>query len=243
MDFETSLSSMVYPELKTTHRLDFGVNFHIWRDKIDFVLVDNKVDYVLTEQKPPENDVARHKQQWLHDDYTARHLILGALTDHVYMTHQKHETAKSLMDALTATFTKPSMTKRMYKLKGYVGHKMAEGKSVNEHILEMGSMAYDLECEGLKIPDEVQAVMLMNSVPDSWDEMMTPVRLNMNLDKSGDPDMGLDRVSSRLREIGVLKESFRRREEDEAKQRRPHFNGQCYSCGEYGHHRAHCSME
>lgn len=120
---------------------------------------------------------------------------------------------------------------------------MAEDKSVNEHILEMGSMAYDLECEGLKIPDEVQAVMLMNSVPDSWDEMMIPVRLNMDLDKSGDPDMGLDRVSSRLRAIGVSKESFRRREEDDAKQRRPHFNGHCHSLGEYGHHRAHCNME
>ncbi|XP_062018184.1 uncharacterized protein LOC133734579 [Rosa rugosa] len=243
-DSEFSLSAMVYPELKTTHRLDFGVNFHIWRQKIGFVLVDNKVNYVLTDPKPPENDVARH-QKWIHDDFIARHLIMGTLNDHVYMCYETHETAKSLMDALTATYTQPSMTKRMYKLRNYVGHKMAEGKSVHEHIMEMGSMAYDLQCEGLKIPEEVQAVMLMNSVPESWDEMMTVVRLNMDFDKSkssGEPDFGLHKVSSRLREIGALKKLYRRQEEEEAKQRRPHFNGHCHTCGEYGHHRNHCTI-
>lgn len=60
--------------------------------------------------------------------------------------------------------------------------------------------------------------MLMNSVPESWDEMLTTVRLNMDFDKSksGEPDLGLHKVSSRLREIGALKELYRRQEEEEA---------------------------
>lgn len=236
--------AMGYPELQTTLRLDFAVDyFHTWKDKLDFVLINKDVDYVLTVPKPPENEVAGYKK-WIRDDRIARYLIIGAMHERLYSSYKEHETAKSLMDALTATFTKPSMMKRMTKLSKYVGHKMAEGKPVFEHILEMGSMAGDLEREGLKIPEEVQTVMLMNSMPESWNDVVTSLKLSMDFDKSkwGEPDLGLDMVSRRLRDIGDMKELYRKREEEEAKRRRPHFKGHCFTCGEYGHHRNHCTM-
>lgn len=74
---------------------------------------------------------------------------------------------------------------------------MAEGKSVNEHILEMGSMVYGLESEGVKVSEELQAVMLMNSLPESW--------ADMNTDLDGSNGMVLDRVTKKLTEIGAWK--------------------------------------
>ncbi|KAL6289454.1 hypothetical protein ACE6H2_006964 [Prunus campanulata] len=104
----SSFSALVYPELKTTHQLDCTTNFQTWRSKLDFVLADNN--------------------KWLRDDFTARHIILGALHKHVQMSYNRHETTKSLKDPLSAFFTRPSMAKRMVKLRQYVDHKMHEGK-------------------------------------------------------------------------------------------------------------------
>lgn len=197
-------SALVYPELKTTHRLDHNTNFLIWKDKLKFVLWDHKVHYVFSEPKPPEptgtppqdDAVARHRK-WVDGDYLARHIILGALHERVYMCYQHHKNAKSLLDALTADFGKSPMSKKMAKLRRYVEHKMADGKSVNEHILEMGSMVYGLESEGVKVSEELQAVMLMNSLPESW--------ADMNTDLDGSNGMVLDRVTKKLTEIGAWK--------------------------------------
>lgn len=83
-------------------------------------------------------------------------------------------------------------------------HKLAEGKSVNEHVLEMGSMAFELECEGVKVPEELQVLMLMNSLPDSWDETIGGAIVNIDID--GSDEMGLEKVSKRLIEMGLKKE-------------------------------------
>lgn len=201
---------MVTPEPKTSYRLDYNANFRDWRTKLDSVLEENQVKYVLTELKPPEptgttsqNDIARH-QKWLLDDFTARHAILGALHERVYASYHRHETAKSLLDALEAHFTKPSMSRRTVKFRRYMEHKLAEGKSVNEHVLEMGSMAFELECEGVKVPEELQVLMLMNSLPDSWDETVGGAIVNIDID--GSDEMGLEKVSKRLIEMGLKKE-------------------------------------
>ncbi|KAL9418899.1 hypothetical protein AB3S75_036787 [Citrus x aurantiifolia] len=49
------LSDLVYPELKTTGRLELGsmaTAFRIWRHKLDFVLADKKLKYVFTDPIP-----------------------------------------------------------------------------------------------------------------------------------------------------------------------------------------------
>ncbi|KAK9932894.1 hypothetical protein M0R45_020115 [Rubus argutus] len=115
---------MVYLKLKTTYRLYCDTNFTIWKMKLDLVLMDNKFDYILTEPKPtdvtPKNDVAYYHTR-VSDDFTARHIIL------VYLDYATNQTTKSLVDTLTADFTKPSMI----KLRRYVAHKMVKGRSVN----------------------------------------------------------------------------------------------------------------
>jgi hypothetical protein len=44
---------MVFPELKTTSRLNnSGTNFHIWKAKVGFVLIHHRVNYIFTDPKP-----------------------------------------------------------------------------------------------------------------------------------------------------------------------------------------------
>ncbi|XP_062015945.1 ubiquitin C-terminal hydrolase 13-like isoform X1 [Rosa rugosa] len=201
---------MVNPEPQNPYRLDYNANFSDWRTKLDSVLDQNQVKYVLTEPKPPEptgatpqNEVARH-QKWLLDDFTARHVILGALHERVYVSYHRHKTASSLLEALTAHFTTPSVSRRLVKFRRYMEHKLAEGKSVNEHVSEMGSMAAGLESEGVKVSEELQVLMLMNSLPERWDETVGGLIVNMDID--GPDEMGLDKVSKRLIDLVLKKD-------------------------------------
>ncbi|OMO55530.1 hypothetical protein COLO4_35929 [Corchorus olitorius] len=103
MKNDLTLSELIYPELKTTYKLTYyGTNFHIWRSKLDFVLVQNQVNYVLTKPKPTKDnsdDIVRH-DKWAAVDFKAHHIILGTLDDNLFMTYQKQDAAKLLLSAL-----------------------------------------------------------------------------------------------------------------------------------------------
>lgn len=98
------------------------------------------------------------------------------------------------------------MAKRISLLKRYVGHKMGEGAaamSANMHVVKMIGMAIDLEREGVGVPDELQAVVLMNSLPGSWYDDVTTMMLNMHGDEE---KMKLKNVQDSVRRVGGWKE-------------------------------------
>lgn len=157
------LSDLVYAELKTTGRLELGsmaTAFRIWRHKLDFVLANEKLKYVFTDPIPyKEKDPFAHKK-FLDDDSRAQGIILSRLDDSSLLCyHKRHVSAKSLLDALTSASIQPLMTRPMTLLRRYMGRKIFDEMPVREHVLNMGAMARELELEGIKIPDEFQAVV------------------------------------------------------------------------------------
>lgn len=118
---------------------------------------------------------------------------------------------------------------------------MGEGKSVNQHILEMGCMAFELECEGVKVPEELQAVMLMNSLPDSWRDTIGGLIVNMESD--GSDGLGLDKVSRRLRDMRHAKRIMGNTMSYSSKGRAAkRFSRNCFNCGRVGHRSADCEQ-
>lgn len=110
---------------------------------------------------------------------------------------------------------------------------MGKGKSVNQHILEMGCMAFELECEGVKVPEELQAVMLMNNLLDSWCD--TIGGLIVNMESNGSDGLGLDKVGRRLRDMGDEKKIMENTMSYSSKGRAAkRFNRNCFNCGRVG---------
>ncbi|GMI88899.1 hypothetical protein HRI_002559200 [Hibiscus trionum] len=199
-----TISDIIYPELKTSSRLEYlGTNFHIWRTKLDFVLKDHGVHYVLTPNPNPNPD---HK--WVGDDRHARRLILETLHEHLYMSYHKHETAKSLMDALTTAFTRHSAANRFRLLRRYKDYKMQEGTSIAQHIVEMNAMAKELELEGLNLPKELHSVALLESLPESWDDVVASITMDLGKDEEA---LRSDNICMKLMNAGDVKELFKGR--------------------------------
>jgi len=59
---------------------------------------------------------------------------------------------------------------------------MKEDSSVIEHINKMNSILARLVSVGIKIDDEVQALLLLSSLPDSWSGTITVVTSSAGLD-------------------------------------------------------------
>uniref|UniRef100_A0A5B7C7J8 CCHC-type domain-containing protein n=1 Tax=Davidia involucrata TaxID=16924 RepID=A0A5B7C7J8_DAVIN len=158
------------------------------------------------------------------------------MADDLYLHFHPYPTATALMDALNARFNTSSMASRMVLFRKYVEHRMPEDAPINHHILEMGVMAHDLQTAGVPVPDEMQAVVLMNSLPESWEDVVGGLIVHMNTE-----DLTLVNVSKRLGIMGDLKE-WRARENEAStdKKSKKGLRGNCYTCGRPGHCQADC---
>ncbi|KAK0604902.1 hypothetical protein LWI29_020705 [Acer saccharum] len=245
---------MVYPELKTKCRLrSSGDNFHTWKHKLDFVLFDNKLNYVLTEPVPDhENDSVAYKK-FNDDDFTARHLILGCVDDNLYKAYYRHDSARSLLDALTSAFGKPSFAKRVCLYRRYTRHKMPEDADVSEQIVMLRAMAVELELEGLNVDEVMQKVALLNSLPEWWEEQYHDAIVAMHSDV-----LSLEDLEQRVRDIWAFAKSYNERDQSQNEEEpevrsvsglsfrsssEGFFRGNCYGCGEFGHRQADCPNE
>nr|GMD64357.1 Zinc finger, CCHC-type [Ipomoea batatas] len=144
----------------------------IWKSKILFVLADYGLDDVLT------TPVDSTDPQWLKRDESARHFhILPSLHEGLCITYLHLPTAKSIMDALDNRFNSANVNRKMNLFRCYRNHKMEPHMPINKHIFRMRAMAKELECAGVNVPDEMQAVLLLNSMPEDWCEDVERVQL------------------------------------------------------------------
>lgn len=73
-----------------------------------------------------------------------------------------------------------------------------------DHILELGAIVWELNRAGIVVPDEIQAVVLVNSLPRSWDDMILMITMGINKEVKGGEKL-LDSVTSSLRDADQIR--------------------------------------
>ncbi|VFQ89430.1 unnamed protein product [Cuscuta campestris] len=103
-------------------------------------------------------------------------VIRLSLTKNVAFNILKEKTAKEIMDALSNMYEKPSAANKVFLIRELVNTRMKKGTSVTEHMNKLNSiLARLLLSVGIKFDDEVQALLLLSSLPDSWSGKVTTV--------------------------------------------------------------------
>ncbi|CAI9107021.1 OLC1v1006287C1 [Oldenlandia corymbosa var. corymbosa] len=254
---EPTVTEIWYPDLKTNYRIGYnGPNsFTTWKLEISDVLEDIGVDYVLKEPEPSdpadsgsEEDALRYKK-WHADDFTCRHLILGTMEDDVFLSFYDYPTAKSLMAAVEAFFNSASAAQKLVRLKRYMSHYMSDETPTMNHLRDTDVLLSKLRSSGMDIPSEMRSVVLMNSLPGSWDQIASALEMKLSTDKEN--GWSYDNVWKEVRDAGQFKELLEKNQADDSvshdnaidgRKNKRVLRGKCYSCGRSGHYQSHCPI-
>ncbi|VFQ79143.1 unnamed protein product [Cuscuta campestris] len=147
-----------------------GTDFSWWRMQIEDLLVQKDLDVVLGDKPEKMSDA-----DWAGLDRKAMSVIRLSLTKNVAFNILKETTAKGIMEALSNMYEKPSAANKVFLIRELVNTRMKNGSSVTEHINKLNSILARLLSVGIKFDDEVQALLLLSSLPDSWSGTVTAV--------------------------------------------------------------------
>ncbi|VFQ70683.1 unnamed protein product, partial [Cuscuta campestris] len=169
--------------------------------QIEDLLVQKDLDVVLGDKPEKMSDA-----DWAGLDRKAMSVIRLSLTKNVAFNILKETTAKGIMEALSNIYEKPSAANKVFLIRELVNTRMKNGTSVTEHINKLNSILARLLSVGIKFDDEVQALLLLSSLPDTWSGTITAVT------SSAGPD-GF--TFEKIRDL-VLGEDVRRRSSSES---------------------------
>ena len=232
-----------------------GADFGFWKMQIEDYLYQKKLYQPLLGKKP--NNIT--KDDWNLLDRQALGVIRLTLSRNVAFNIVKEKTTAGLMAALSSMYEKPSASNKVHLMRRLFNLRMTEGASMAQHLNELNTITTQLSSVEIEFDDEVRALILLSSLPDSWNATVTAVSSS-----SGNSKLKFDDV----RDL-VLSEEIRRRESgetsnssalhteskgrtsernsnrDRSKSRRgksrwgkKDFN--CYNCGKKGHFKKDC---
>lgn len=145
-----------------------------------YLLTAENIDYVIDVPEPekPNNDASNEKKRsylleyeaWAKDNKRARIFMLGSMTDTLAAEYESEQIARKIMGKLEKDFGDVSLVKVLSLVNCFLSTKMNEGASVNEHINKLSVLAEELKVAGYPFQEEVQVMVVLNSLPYSWEQ-------------------------------------------------------------------------
>ncbi|KAG7591060.1 Zinc finger CCHC-type superfamily [Arabidopsis thaliana x Arabidopsis arenosa] len=189
----------------------------------------------------------------------ARSAIVLSVTDRVLRKIKKETAAADMLIALDKLYMSKALPNRIYLKQKLYSFKMSENLSIEGNIDEFLHIVEDLENLSVIVSDEDQAILLLMSLPKTFDQLKDTLKYS-----SGKTILTLDEVTaaiySKELEFGSVKKSIKGQAEglyvkDKTETRgRSEQRGKgkgktrskskskrgCWICGEDGHFRASC---
>ncbi|BAT82536.1 uncharacterized protein HKW66_Vig0223410 [Vigna angularis] len=146
-----------------------GSDFGFWKMQIEDYLYQKKLYLPLRGEKP--NDM--EQSDWELLDRQALGVIRLTLAKNVALNIMNKKTTADLMQALSNMYEKPSLANKVYLIRRLVNLKMDEGNSVTHHISKFNTIIAQLASMQITFDDEIKALLLLSSLPESWGATVT----------------------------------------------------------------------
>lgn len=217
-----------------------GPDFQHWSFRVKMHLDSVGVLKNLTENAP---EAAAEKVQFEEADRKAKVLIVSLLANECLEVIREKSTAKDMWAALEATFATKSIGSQHLVRKQLNRLKLNEGDPMRPHLLAFDDLVRQMKTAGAKVDDADLVVLLFQTLPDSYDPLVTA------LENVPEQDLKLEVVKQRL-----LSEDLKRQERNggvgEAKgaafsgdKTKKPFLGKCHKCGKRGHLKKDCRQK
>lgn len=231
-------------------------DFSYWRMQMKNLLISQKLHKVLSGKARKSKDMS--DEDWEELDLEARASIMLCLDRDVAFLVDGEKTAATVWTKLESNFMTKTLTNRIYLKSRLYTCKMEEGSSIRQYINKFDRCISDLKDIDVEVGDEDQALLLLLSLPKSYENLVQTLMLvgdTLTMDETRTSLLADD-----LRKIatGGMATSgnneqaqglfVRGRSNDRGKGRRgksksnsrPPAERKCYKCGESGHYRANC---
>ncbi|KAE8686521.1 Protein STRUBBELIG-RECEPTOR FAMILY 1 [Hibiscus syriacus] len=232
-----------------------GRNFSLWKLKMKAILRKDGCLAAINERPVDFTD----DNKWNEMDGNAMANFHLALTDEVLSSIEEKKTAKEIWDHLTKLYEATSLHNKIFLKRKLYTLRMPESTSVTEHLNTLNTLFSQLTSLSCKIGEQERAELLLQSLPDSYDQLI------INLTNSNVTSLVFDDVAA-----AVLQEENRRKNKEDRQvnlqqaealtttrgrstergqssshkygrsKSRSKKNLKCYHCGKKGHLKKDC---
>jgi hypothetical protein len=150
-----------------------GSNFGFWKMQTEDYLYQKDLYLPLKGKDSKPTDMT--DAAWEILDRKALGAIRLSLAPSVAFNISKEKTAEDLMKALTRMYEKPSASNKVFLMKRLFNMKKPENRSIQEHLNDFNTITSQLESVGITFDDEVLALVILSSLPESWDGLVMAV--------------------------------------------------------------------
>ncbi|WVZ05968.1 hypothetical protein V8G54_019314 [Vigna mungo] len=148
-----------------------GADFGFWKMQIEDYMYQKGMQEPLTGKKPE----ATKEEEWSFLDRKALGAIRLTLSRNVAFNIANEKTIASLMTALSSMYEKPSAANKVHLMRRLFNLWMTEDASTAQHINELNTITIQLSSVGINFDEEVRALILLSSLPESWNATVTAV--------------------------------------------------------------------
>ncbi|GJR41830.1 zinc finger, CCHC-type containing protein [Tanacetum coccineum] len=148
-------------------KFDGKNDFGLWQIKMRALMVQLGCEAAL--ETLPADIEAGEKTALMKKAYSTLILCLG---DCVLREVTKETTAAGIWTKLTSLYMTKSLANRLYLKKKLYTYYMSPGTKLGDHIDEFNKLILDLENIDIEIEDEDQALMLLTSLPSSYENFV-----------------------------------------------------------------------
>uniref|UniRef100_A0A453S6A2 CCHC-type domain-containing protein n=1 Tax=Aegilops tauschii subsp. strangulata TaxID=200361 RepID=A0A453S6A2_AEGTS len=96
--------------------------------------------------------------------------MLGSMTDSLAGEYEPEESARKIMRRLEKDFGEVSLIKVLSLVNQFLTAKMTETTAVSAHLNKLCVLVEELKNAGYPFPQEVQVMVALNSLPNSWEQ-------------------------------------------------------------------------
>lgn len=111
-------------------------------------------------------------EEWEILDRKALGTIRLCLAASVAFNISKERATVDLINALAKLYEKPSASNKVFLMKCLFNMKMPEGGSIIDHLSDFNTVTNQLSYVGVNFDDEVRALLILCSLPESWDGLV-----------------------------------------------------------------------